>query len=51
MREKYHNTADNNRTALTRDILQLEQQLDEARQQLKTLEAQLRTAENRLIKK
>lgn len=51
LREKYHNTADNNRTALTRDILQLEQQLDEARQQLKRLEAQLRTAENKLIKK
>jgi predicted nuclease with TOPRIM domain len=51
LREKYHNTADNNRTALTRDILQLEQQLDEARQQLKKLEAQLRTAENKLIKK
>ena len=51
LREKYHNTADNNRTALTRDILQLEQQLDEAHQQLKRLEAQLRTAENKLIKK
>ena len=51
MREKYHNTAVNNRGALTRDILSMEQQIDDTHQQLKRLEAQLRTDENKLIKK
>ena len=51
MREKYHNTAVNNRGALTRDILSMEQQIDDTHQQLKRLETQLRTDENKLIKK
>lgn len=51
MREKYHNTAVDNRNALTRDILNMEQQIDDTHQQLKKMEAQLRTAENKLIKK
>ena len=51
MRQKYHNANPSNRESLTRHILQLEQQLDDARQMLKKTETDLRNAENILLKK
>ena len=51
MRQKYHNAKPNNRESLTRHILQLEQQLDDARRMLKETETDLRNAENILLKK
>ena len=51
MRKKYHNANPNNRESLTRHILQLEQQLDDARRMLKKTETDLRNAENILLKK
>lgn len=51
MRQKYHNANPSNRESLTRHILQLEQQLDDARRMLKKTETDLRNAENILLKK
>lgn len=50
LRLQYHNANDTDRTALTRKIVQLEQQVEQLRTDLQQTERSLRTEENKLIK-